>query len=164
MLNVSGNEDNAPPMNDASKFSSLVDPVAGRLGYALRRASLVMMADLSSELTELALSPVEATVLLVVNANPGCTQADIGRLLGIKRANMVPLIAALASRDLVTKAPVDGRSHALEVTPAGMEMSSAVHGKMDESERHFLDCLSGVEPAEFIDILLRLMRSRAPRD
>lgn len=121
----------------------LHDPVALRLGYMLRRASAVMMAGLGAALAEVGLRPVEGTILILIGANPGCIQSDVGRMLGIKRANMVPLIAALAGRGLVEKAPVDGRSLALSLTVAGEGLRAQVDAIMDVHEARFERLLAG---------------------
>jgi DNA-binding MarR family transcriptional regulator len=116
---------------------SLPDPMDALLGYQLRRASSVMMADLASTLRETGLRPVEATILLVIESSPGCTQSDVGRLLAIKRANMVPLVAGLFRRDLIYRAPVDGRSQALFLSPAGEALAREARKAIDTHEQRF---------------------------
>lgn len=135
---IAGYMDKPPPLADR-----LTDPVAPRLGYMLRRASAAMMAGLGVALAEIGLRPVEGTILILVGANPGCIQSDIGRMLGIKRANMVPLIAALAGRGLVEKSPVDGRSLALSLTSAGEQLRAQVDAIMDAHEARFERLLAG---------------------
>lgn len=130
-------------MTDIQTLHGLTDPVADHLGYLLRRASLVMMADLGSSLAATELRPVEGTILMLVGANPGCTQSDIGRALGIKRANMVPLIAGLCDKGLVEKERVDGRSQALLLTGAGETQRDAVVEVMGAVEARFEDLLKG---------------------
>ncbi|KQN02326.1 hypothetical protein ASE85_21495 [Sphingobium sp. Leaf26] len=127
----------------APSADRLTDPVALRLGYMLRRASAAMMAGLGIALAEIGLRPVEGTILILVGANPGCIQSDVGRMLGIKRANMVPLVAALAGRGLVDKSPVDGRSLALSLTPAGELLRMQVDAIMDAHETRFERLLAG---------------------
>lgn len=127
----------------APSVDRLTDPVALRLGYMLRRASAAMMAGLGIALAEIGLRPVEGTILILVGANPGCIQSDVGRMLGIKRANMVPLVAALAGRRLVDKSPVDGRSLALSLTPAGELLRMQVDAIMDAHETRFERLLAG---------------------
>lgn len=121
----------------------LRDPVASHLGYMLRRASAVVMAGLGAALADIGLRPVEGTILTLVGANPGCIQSDVGRMLGIKRANMVPLIAALATRGLLEKSPVDGRSLALSLTAAGEAIRVQVDSIMAAHEARFEGLLSG---------------------
>jgi DNA-binding MarR family transcriptional regulator len=47
------------------------------------------------------------------------TQSEIGRALGILRANMAPLTAALVRQGLIVRKRVDGRSQALRLSAAG---------------------------------------------
>lgn len=130
-------------MDSPNSSTPLQDPIASRLGYLLRRASLVMMADLGTGLAAIGLRPVEATILILVGANPGCIQSEIGRMLGIKRANMAPLISALSAKGYLDKSPVDGRSLALTLTEAGEAIRARADAIMDEHERHFDAILGG---------------------
>jgi DNA-binding MarR family transcriptional regulator len=98
---------------------TLIDPFEGLLGYHLRRLSALTMADLNASLAPLSLKPAEASILFVVAANPRVTQSDVGRALGILRANMTPMVAALMTEGLIEREPVDGRSQALRLTAAG---------------------------------------------
>ena len=123
----------------------LHDPIASRLGYLLRRASATMMADLGEALGAVGLRPVEGTILILVGANPGCIQSELGRELVSKRANMVPLIAGLTAQNYLEKSPVDGRSFALSLTPRGEEARARVDGIMDAHEAGFARLLADVD-------------------
>lgn len=143
MLIVLGNSIIAQGMDQPVTPKNLHDPVSSRLGYLLRRASSAMMAGLGDALAEIGLRPVEGTILILVGANPGCIQSDLGRVLGIKRANMVPLITTLATKGYVEKSPVDGRSLALSLTHAGETARAEVDAIMDAHEARFEQLLSG---------------------
>jgi DNA-binding MarR family transcriptional regulator len=145
---IAGSMDKPSPSAD-----HLQDPVAARLGYMLRRASAAMMAGLGTGLAEIGLRPVEGTVLILVGANPGCIQSDVGRMLGIKRANMVPLIATLAGRGLVEKSPVDGRSLALFLTASGEALRAQVDAIMDAHEVRFERLLAGKDVVQLREAL-----------
>lgn len=95
------------------------DPFDDLLGYHLRRLSVKVMADLSGALKPLNLNPADASILFVIGANPGMTQSDVGKALGILRANMTPLIGALAQRGFIERETIDGRSQALRLTASG---------------------------------------------
>ncbi len=120
----------------------LINPVASRLGYRLRRSSSAMMATLGAALELVGMRPVEATILLTIGANPGCIQSDIGRMLGIKRANMVPLITGLIQKNLVQKSPVDGRSFALSLTAEGEDVRGEADAIMSAHERRYTRLLT----------------------
>ncbi len=115
----------------------LVDPMAARIGYQLRRVSVLMMADLGERMAPTGLRPTEATILLLIGANAGCRQGEVGDTLGIKRANMVPLIAGLIKKGLVTRARADGRSHALTLTAAGRAKTTTFNRLLDKQESDF---------------------------
>jgi DNA-binding MarR family transcriptional regulator len=116
----------------------MIDPLANYPGYLLRRASAFAMANLGKRLKGLGLSPTEATILNVIDANPNANQSDIGRLLDIARANMAPLVARLAGRDLIERQPVDKRSHGLVLTRAGRTLTAKAKKVFAEHETALL--------------------------
>jgi DNA-binding MarR family transcriptional regulator len=94
------------------------------VGYGLRRAQLAVFADFVEALADLDLRPGPFSVLVVVDANPGLSQAAVGDALGIQRANFVPLAADLERRGLLARAPsvTDRRQNALRLTPEGRRL------------------------------------------
>lgn len=126
-----------------SSDRNLENPFAGHLGYLLRRASNAIISELAQRLDAVGLKVSEASILLLIECNPRITQSELGRMLGIKRANMVPLAAGLQARKLVTREPVDGRSHGLVVTGAGRNACADAREIMEEQERLVLDRLGG---------------------
>jgi DNA-binding MarR family transcriptional regulator len=101
------------------------DPFETLLGYHLRRLSVLVMADLTAALAPLDLKPADASVLFLLAGEKSFTQSTLGRALGIQRANMAPLIAALAKRGLIERAALNGRSQTLSLTPAGKSLQKA---------------------------------------
>lgn len=95
------------------------DPLQDLPGYSLRRAAAAMMAELVARLEPLELRFSEVSALLLVEANPGITASQLGRMLDIQRANMVPLVARLEQAGLILRNPIDGKSHGMALTSAG---------------------------------------------
>ena len=95
------------------------DPLLELPGYSLRRAAAAMMAEFAARIEPLGLRIADVSALLVIGANAGLTASQLGRMLEIQRANMVPLIARLESAGLIERRPLDGKSHSLELTDAG---------------------------------------------
>jgi DNA-binding MarR family transcriptional regulator len=116
----------------------MIDPLANYPGYLLRRASAAAMASLAKRLKRLDLSPTEATILNVIDANPNANQSDIGRLLDIARANMAPLVSRLAGRKLIERQPVDKRSHGLVLTRTGRNLAAKTKKAFAEHETALL--------------------------
>jgi DNA-binding MarR family transcriptional regulator len=96
-------------------------PLSGLVGYALRRAQLVIAADFNQTLAGLDLRPGQFAVLILIDQNPGTSQSSVCDALGIQKANFVATIAALVNRGLVRrrKSETDGRSYSLGLTPQG---------------------------------------------
>jgi DNA-binding MarR family transcriptional regulator len=128
----------------------VIDPMARFPGYALRRASAGAMAKLAKDLAVLALRPTEASVLMVVEANPGITQSEIGKLLDIASANMAPLASRLHKRHLMVRARIDGRSHGLRLTESGMAVARRIEKILAAYEADLLERIPAAHRAGFI--------------
>ena len=84
---------------------------------------------------------------------------DIGRAIGVKRTNMVPVINSLVVKGLLERAPADGRSHALHLTDTGGELHRRIARATLEHEKYFFGDL----PEETRRILMesfRLLRAK----
>ena len=138
----------------------MIDPLTDYPGYLLRRASAAAMANLAKRLKSLDLSPTEATILNVIDANPNANQSDIGRLLDIARANMAPLVARLAGRKLIDRQPVDKRSHGLVLTRAGRTLAAKIKKVFAEHETALLSKIPAVQR----DVFFSVMRALLDRD
>lgn len=134
---------------------ALKDPLEGFLGYQLRRVSAVSMAQLASALAEEKFSPVAATVLLMIETNPGETQARIGRALAIQRANIAPLIAKLENDGLVKRTISDGRSYGLTCTPQGKAAAKRIKSVMTRHEDNAFQTLSADEQKKLFGLLIK---------
>jgi DNA-binding MarR family transcriptional regulator len=121
------------------KQKVFVDPLRQFPGYLLRRISSAIMAELSGDLGTLKLRPTEASILIVVEAQPGMTQSEIGRLLNIKRANMTPLAARLEACELIGRRKVDGRSSGLVLTAHGAATAAKAREIMEGCERGMIE-------------------------
>jgi DNA-binding MarR family transcriptional regulator len=102
------------------------DPLAELPGYALRRAANAMMAELAARLADLDLRISEASVLQIIADRADLTSSDIGKILDIQRANMVPLLGRLEAAALIRREPIDRKSQAVVLTEIGNARLSAV--------------------------------------
>lgn len=132
------------------------DPLRNLPGYALRRASAAMMAELAERLAPLGLRQVEATILLVLAANPGVSQSALGKLLGIQRANMTPLAARLEQRGLIERTASDGRSLGLALSPQGAALAKRVQQQVDQHEQSVTERIPPEHRPHLLPALLAL--------
>ena len=133
-----------------------IDPLENYPGYALRRASAATMARLARRFAALDLRAAEASVLMVIDANPNITQSEIGRMLDIASANMAPLVSRLADRDLIERQPVDGRSHGLALTNMGRGVTVKVKKAVATHEEELLSKIPAAQRKSFIAALRTL--------
>jgi DNA-binding MarR family transcriptional regulator len=107
----------APDQTDRLKLGTL----DGHLGYFLRRLQVSVFKDFMRTLAPMDVRPAQYSVLLLVEANPGRSQAAIGQALDIERARLARLLHVLEGRGWIERraANGDGRSHSLYLTRAG---------------------------------------------
>ncbi|WP_353200622.1 MarR family transcriptional regulator [Sandarakinorhabdus sp.] len=114
------------------------DPLADLPGYVLRRASIATMGRLHRHISAHDLRATEASLILLIGERAGLTQSEAGRILGIKRANMVPLTARLEARGLVERLQLTGRSQELALTTAGKLMQAEVRASVVRHEAEIM--------------------------
>lgn len=139
----------------------------GRLvGYRLRRASAVFASDFAAALDGTGMRQVPLGILAVVSDNPGVNQGTVGRLLGIKRANMVPLINELIETRLIVREtdPSDRRAFTLTLAPTGSAMLADCIRQLDAHEQRLLEGFSAAEKMMLLDLLERIERRAAAID
>ncbi|RZJ96366.1 MAG: MarR family transcriptional regulator [Novosphingobium sp.] len=78
-----------------------------------------MMAELAERLGKVDLRISDATVLLLVADRADMTSSEIGKMLDIQRANMVPLLNRLEASGLIRREPIDRKSQAIVLTDEG---------------------------------------------
>ena len=125
-------------MNGALTLAGEVGFLESLLGYQIRRASAAILADLAQSLAGLDLKITEASVMILIEERPDATQSDLGRMLGIQRANMAPLAATLTERGLIERTRADGRSQGLRLTDRGSDLVEAVRGRIIEHDARML--------------------------
>jgi DNA-binding MarR family transcriptional regulator len=93
----------------------------GHVGYFLRRVQVAVFKNFIETLADFDVRPAQYSVLVVIAANPGHSQAAIGKTLNIERARLARMLHELEHRQWVERrsAANDGRSHSLFLTPAG---------------------------------------------
>ena len=91
------------------------------LGYFLRRLQIWVFKDFIETLRSMKVRPAQYSVLLVIEANPGRSQAAIAQGLCIERARLARLLHELERRKWIDRraSGSDARSHSLHLTKDG---------------------------------------------
>jgi DNA-binding MarR family transcriptional regulator len=132
------------------------------LGYVLRSAQVRVFQDFAASLDDLGLTPGQLGALLLIEANTGLSQTELGAALGIDRSSVVPLIDKLQGRGLVRRLVKvsDRRAHALELAEEGVALLRRLAPRLEEHERRIAADLSASERKTLMDLLARV----APRE
>ncbi|WP_395652355.1 MarR family winged helix-turn-helix transcriptional regulator [Brevundimonas sp.] len=136
--------------------TTLNHPFHGLMAFQLRQASVLVAADLGERLADLSLTMTNLTVLLMIQSNPGVTQTELGKVLGIQRANLAPLTATFAARGLIKRNRIDGRSYGLSLTSGGADLAARAWEHVRANEMLLPHRLSAVERAAIVDLLQSL--------
>lgn len=148
--------------DEAPRPSGRAPVVLGRLerllGYALRRAQVHVFQDFAAEMKEFGLTPGQLGALLLIDANKGLSQSELGAALGIDRSSVVPLIDRLQRRGWVRRAAraSDRRAHALELAPGGLALMERLLPRLTAHEQRIAVGLSAAERQRLLDLLARI--------
>ena len=136
-----------------------VQPSAGVLerliGYNLKRAYMLFLADFREVLGDEGMSPRVFSVLTVVVEAPHVTQSEVARKLGIERSGLVAIVNELEKRGYVrrTQVPGDRRIFALYPTTEGARICAIVCEQLEQRERARLAILNPQERMQLMSIL-----------
>jgi DNA-binding MarR family transcriptional regulator len=133
------------------------DPLAELPGYVLRRAANAMMAELAGRLGTIDLKISDASVLLLIAGRSDMTSSEIGKVIDIQRANMVPLLNRLEAAGLIARQPLDRKSQAIVLTPAGQTRLGEVQSITHQFETDLLARIPDADRPHFMPALRALI-------
>jgi DNA-binding MarR family transcriptional regulator len=133
-----------------------LDTLNGHLGYFIRRVQVWVFQDFIRTLAQIDISPAQFSVLVVISANPGLSQAELAAALGIERARLARLLHRLQGRGLIQRleSSDDGRRHALQLTPQGRALLTRAKTLAARHETRLIERLG----AERHSVLLQALR------
>jgi DNA-binding MarR family transcriptional regulator len=134
------------------------DPLAVLPGYTLRRAANAMMDELGGRLADVGLRVSDASVLLLVGERRNMTSSEIGKVLDIQRANMVPLLARLEAAGLIVRQPIDRKSQAILLTAAGLARLGEVQAITAKFEADLMARIPEAHRPHFLPALHALLK------
>jgi DNA-binding MarR family transcriptional regulator len=127
------------------------------LGYNLRRAHQVSWRTYVGVIGEQKLRPGLFSLLVLVEANPGICQIELGTHLGVDKASMVSLLDQLERADFIERrrSMRDRRRQGIFLTtPGARELGNLMH-KVRQLERHMAGRFSKAEFDQFLGFLQR---------
>ena len=138
-------------------------------GNAIRRMQQIAVAIFLQEAESTGITPVQFAALQALANSPRVDQRTLSRSIGFDTSTIASVIDRLESRGLVQRSldPTDRRVRLLALTPEGEAVLAQVIPAMLRAQERMLQPLPPAERAEFMRMLLTLVRgnnalSRAP--
>jgi DNA-binding MarR family transcriptional regulator len=142
----------------AQEFS--LDVLDDLVGYQLHRAEIESYRKFSKLSRHPKTTPKQFSTLVLIGANPGISQIDLGSLLGMDRATTTAVIDKLEDRNLLTRgrSRIDRRKHALHLTAHGKESLKKLKARVRVHDEELTSKLTNTEK-ELLRTLLAKMRA-----
>lgn len=125
------------------------------VGYALRRAQIVIYLDFEATLGPYDMTPQRFSAMVLIAGNGGITQSDLGHVLGIARSGVVQVVDGLVTRGWLMREAhrTDARAWRLRLTPAGRSHLAIVRRRVRAHDRRVAGHLDAARRAELIELL-----------
>ncbi|MEL6061043.1 MULTISPECIES: MarR family winged helix-turn-helix transcriptional regulator [unclassified Methylobacterium] len=135
----------------------------GHLGYLLRQAAQAHRNRVERALDDLGLTLPQFSVLTMLAAYPGHSNADLARLALLTPQTMSVIVANLLKAALIARAPhqIHGRIQKIVLTDAGQSLLDAAKRRVYALETDMLGDLADAEQAVIRQWLVRIARPDA---
>ena len=128
------------------------------VGFRLRRVQNQLSRKFAAVTSGEGLRSGLFSSLAIVSANPGISQSELSREVGLDKSVTVTIVDELEKFGWAERrrSPLDRRRHALFITPAGETKLDGLFARMDETESEVLHQLTGEEMAMLSELLDRM--------
>jgi DNA-binding MarR family transcriptional regulator len=127
-------------------------------GFNMRMLDLRLTKAFSERIVQTGLTPAAATVVLVIESNPGIPLGKLADSLLVKRPNMTKLVKRLEARSLVRRSSDvnDKRSISLVLTAGGQRQATKLRALQAAADASALAALKPTERSQFVQFVTRL--------
>ncbi len=152
-LAAMGVDDHEGPSAGGLKWGLFDD----RIGPAVRLLRNELTARITSAQERFGLHSGALSSMVLIDANPGCSQSDLARELALDKSVLVAIIDDLEGRGLARRArsTVDRRRYSLALTEEGKRMMAAMFDVARAVEEPIEQALSEAERVMLVQLLKR---------
>jgi DNA-binding MarR family transcriptional regulator len=135
-----------------------------RITYLIRRAQLIVYAQLTECLRDYNLTPMQYLLLSLSRRGRGLSSADLARRFAVSPQSMNEVITALQGKRLITRrrATEHRRILRISLTPAGESLLRDCDLRVDSLERSLFAALSPAEKRTLRNLLTTFIISTEP--
>lgn len=164
---MKGPEANPGPAKRSPQVEITDTALRSFTGYNLKRAYLVIEAQVHRILTDHDLRVTSFSALSIIIENPRLTQTALANALDIERSSTVVIVDALEGRELITRNRVEGdrRTYALVATLRGKRLFDTISAEIHAAENRLQAALSEADRDTLTGYLRTIEAgARAPSD
>ncbi len=132
---------------------------ADHSGFLIRRLHQLSSSNFMSSLREFQLTPIQYTILRVLEECPGVDQRTVATLAALDTSTTTDVLRRLAGRKLIsrTPGPTDRRTRIIRLTKAGQKLLETVRPIVDAARRELLAPLSPAKQQALIASIIALL-------
>lgn len=128
-------------------------------GFLIRRLQQVAAAIFMNRLRAFRLTPLQYTILRVVEENAGIDQRSVATLAALDTSTTTDVLRRLAGRKLVSRTPgrADRRTRIVRLTKEGERLLATVKPIVQTAQRELLAPLSRLRQKALLEALVDLL-------
>ncbi len=130
-------------------------------GFLIRRLHQIHLAIYFQHCERFGTTPVQSSILQVLNAQPGMDQLALAAEIGLDRTTVSNVLARLEERELVLREvdPDDRRTKRAYLTRAGKSLLKDMASSIDAAHAELIEPLSPADRKRFLRQLLDLVQA-----
>ena len=132
-------------------------------GFLIRRLQQLSSANFMNSLRDFQLTPIQYTILRVLEDNPGIDQRTVAIHAALDTSTTTDVLRRLASRKLVsrTQGLIDKRIRIVRLTKSGQKLLETVRPIVGKARRELLSPLSPAKQETLIVSIITLLEAYA---
>jgi MarR family transcriptional regulator, lower aerobic nicotinate degradation pathway regulator len=132
-----------------------------RPGFLVRRLHQIHVAMYFQNCERFGTTPVQSSVMQVLQAEPGMDQIALAQAIGIDRTTASSVLTRLEGRGIVRREadPADRRNKCAFLTPAGAAMLQEMQASIEAAHRDLVKPLPPAAREQFLEQLLCLVQA-----
>jgi len=131
-------------------------------GFLVRRMWQIHVAMFLQETKGSGMTPLQFSILLVLEESPDLEQFALAFRVGLDRSNLSEIVTRMTSAGLLKCGPSqrDRRSKVARLTKRGQQLLGKLRAKVDRSHARLLEDLPARERADFLRMMKRVVEKK----
>jgi len=131
-------------------------------GFLVRRMWQIHVAMFLQETKGSGMTPLQFSILLVLEASPDLEQFALAFRVGLDRSNLSEIVTRMTSAGLLKCGPSqrDRRTKVARLTKRGQQLLRKLRARMNRSHARLLEDLPAGERADFLRMMKRVVEKK----